>query len=408
MDPKTKLAAGRRKASAMAPYFTAALYHLIYWPAPGLGTFAVTDKSVLLWDPAIVEKWSIPEIGAVLVHEACHVLRRHLKRAESAGIAPNERQIWNIAADCTINCTIPGLPLPADGVLPKQFGLDDGWTAEQYYAHLRANAVEIEIQACGSGAGNPHPDEGKHGQGMEAEGVEGRSTEEQQAMRQQVAAAIQKQVEEKGRGTIPSDWLVWADQMLSPPKILWQDKLARFTKNAITWTRGAVDYRYDRPSRRQAIYGYGPQSPILPAMRAPVPEIMLGVDTSGSMGPSDLQEAMSEAQGIIQSIGARLTFAAFDAAVSGIRQVETVAAACKMLKGGGGTDFEPLMRAAEQCRPRPDVLIIATDGWAPAPNPPSKMKVVWLLVGAGATQPADWGDVVWTHEEAEHQQQEAA
>ena len=114
MTPREKLAAAFVKARLMAPYFDAMLTGLVREERPGLGkslgfpfaTFAVTHDGVLLWEPEAVERWSVEQTAAVLLHEIGHLLRKHYDRSLAVGIDRTnfaERTMWNCAADAEIN-----------------------------------------------------------------------------------------------------------------------------------------------------------------------------------------------------------------------------------------------------------------------------------------------------------------
>jgi len=46
----------------------------------GLGSVRATRRGVLLYDPAVVEKWTVPRLTAVLLHEAYHLACSGLSR----------------------------------------------------------------------------------------------------------------------------------------------------------------------------------------------------------------------------------------------------------------------------------------------------------------------------------------
>lgn len=252
---------------------------------------------------------------------------------------------------------------------------------------------------CGSGAGRPLPNEPKTPDKDDDGNDTGRSEADIDSIRRATAEAIRDAVE-KNRGTVPAGLVRWADTILQPVKIDWRTKLAQIARNAVAYRPGAVDFNYQRPSRRQGALGYGIGHPILPTLRQPTPRVGLAVDTSGSMSRDDLMIACSEAEGILKAVGADIDFVACDAAVGKITKVNSVQELAANLVGGGGTDFGPAIEAAANLRPMPEVLVYATDGHGPAPaEPPKGMHVIWLLVGNGHAEspwfPADpWGDIV--------------
>ena len=53
-------------------------------------------------DPDLVADWSAAQLGSVLVHHVCHLLRTHAERAQAAGVGPDNAQDWVRAADAAV------------------------------------------------------------------------------------------------------------------------------------------------------------------------------------------------------------------------------------------------------------------------------------------------------------------
>jgi predicted metal-dependent peptidase len=113
------------------------------------------------------------------------------------------------------------------------------------------------------------------------------------------------------------------------------------------------------------------------------------------MGTDRVRSALREVQGILKTLDASVTFCSCDASVHSLTQVESLNELLSQIKGGGGTDFCPAFDALDRAKPRPEVVIFATDGYGPAPHtPPRGMQTVWLLIGKDAPCPANWGKAV--------------
>ena len=397
--PRLKLEAARRWLCIKMPYLTSVLYHHVYSEAPDLGTFGVTSDSIILWDPACVVEWSVAEIGAVLLHEVSHTLRNHAGR-----LGHRDPKLWNTAADCEINDDIAAaeiaLPLADLVQTPRRHGLPDGKTAEWYYEQLTGSDEQAAAggsggglgdQPCGSGAGNPHPDEDRLAEAARASGLRGRSSADQDLARRQTAAAIQE-ASSRVAGSVPAGLCRWADLQVPRGVVRWEDKLARAVRRATTFRSGLSDYTYTRLNRHQHDFcGMA----ILPSMHSPVPKVLVAVDTSGSMAQSELSAALGELDGIFKAVRAEVDFCACDAKVHALERVRTAREAARLLKGGGGTSFRPIFEAVAERRPRPDVVVVATDGWGSAPSQPIPgVHTIWLLIGEGARAPVSWGSVV--------------
>lgn len=113
-DERRMLAAARLVAVESAPYLAHALFSVRPLAAVGLATFAVDRFWRLYVDPATLAEWGPQVAGAVLLHEACHLIRDHAGRADSLP-GPVDHDRWNLATDAAINDDLirAGLPSPS-------------------------------------------------------------------------------------------------------------------------------------------------------------------------------------------------------------------------------------------------------------------------------------------------------
>ena len=413
LNARSKLAAARLRAVRTAPYFASALIGLVPREVPlGTlskdGTLGVSKRGVLSYEAAAVDRWTTEELSGVLLHEVSHWLRNHADRCERAGY---DHKLFNEAGDLEINDDLVamGVKLPDSPLLPVRYGFKDGCTAEEYYGLLKKNEPPPDPNqpppppsttpgsgGCGGCAGNPNA-----GEDDNDPGAPGRSDADMGNIRREVAEAI-KSAASHGRGSVPAGWERWADVAVQAPQIPWQSKLARLCRTAVAYRAGAVDYRHSRPSRRQSAVGYGPGKPVLPGLISPMPRAAFVLDTSASCGTQEVSEGVAEAGSIMRTLGVPIDFCAADAAVHSLAEVKSARDILPLIKGGGGTDFRPVFEALLKRKPRPELVVFATDGDGPAPDaPPPGMRVIWLLVGPYKRKPytanhaeVEWGEVV--------------
>jgi predicted metal-dependent peptidase len=386
------LGAARLWAARNFPYLATGLFGAEVVATPGTGTVSVDPRWRLRADPALAGEWSAAELGSVLVHHVCHLLRDHSTRAAAASVEPADSDVWIRAADAEINDDLipAGLRLPGDPVRPADFGAPDGKLAEEYYQRLRAEKArsgdgrpgagapirsESEWLDCGSGA---------DGQPRESDDDSGLDDWQADLLRRQVAQDVDRAGKEPG--TVPAGLLRWAREVLSP-KVDWRRLLAAELRRAVADVAGAADYSYRRPSRRASAVS----SVVLPALRRPVPELAVVCDTSGSMSEELLAMALAEVEGLLRGLGLarQLRVLACDTAVGPAQRVTS--ARQVSLVGGGGTDMGAGIAAAHALRPRPAVCVVLTDGYTPWPREaPKGMRVVAGLLGAGARDAPSW------------------
>lgn len=211
---------------------------------------------------------------------------------------------------------------------------------------------------CGSGA---------HGVPQEYEVNDGSGLDELEAeqMRREVAREIESYGEQYGN--VPGGLLREAKDILDP-QVDWEDELMSVVRKEIANITGQSDYSYSKPSRRGAQTQF-----ILPSMRqAPPPEIVIVLDTSGSMS---LQKELAQALGEMEELIDR---AARHSSVGGIRIINCDAGANIPvivqdlndfeIVGGGGTDMRIGIKAASELIPKAGIIITMTDGFTPWPK----------------------------------------
>ena len=393
-----QLAAARLWAATRFPYLATGVFGAQVVAEPGSGTVSVDESWRMHADPELTSGWTPAQLGSVLVHHVCHLLRTHGERAQVAGVRPEEAATWIRAADAEINDDLvpAGLDLPGRPVLPRDLRARDGLLAEQYFDGIRRaergrsgrEAGEEDRSApsadedtagpwldCGSGAdGMPRP-------GQAPGGLAGWQAD---LLRRQVA----QDVVAHGRqpGTVPAGLLRWAEEILAP-KVNWRTLLAAELRRAVAEVSGAVDYSYRRPSRRSAVAG----QVVLPALRRPVPEVAVVCDTSGSMTEDLLALVLAEVEGLLRALGLarQVRVLACDTAVAPAQRVNS--ARQVQLIGGGGTDMGAGIAAAAALRPRPAVTVVLTDGHTPWPaDAPKGMRIVVGLIGTQAPPAPPW------------------
>ncbi|MFC8519295.1 VWA-like domain-containing protein [Streptomyces sp. NPDC057257] len=370
-----KLFAARLHAARARPYLATALFALHTVESRQVPTMAVDRHWRCYVSPGFVDRTPVEELAGVWVHEVSHLLRDHHGRSERVArerglTGPGERLRMNIAADFEINDDVygDGLARPAGAVMPGDLRLDPGQLMEDYLARFRLGpwSQGLAWLDCGSGA-----------DGLEREwelgpdGAHGLSEQERDAVRFRVAQGI------KGRpGSSSQGWRRWAEEAFHPPQP-WRELLGAAVRSAASAPGVGEDYSYGRPSRRSA----GFPGVVLPSLRRRPPRVSVVIDTSGSVSDSELGSALLEVAAISRAVGGRrdlVSVVPCDAAAGMVHSL------CRgegiPLMGGGGTDLRTGFATALRARPRPDVVVVLTDGQTPWPEDrPACRTVVGLF-----------------------------
>ncbi|MFE7412120.1 vWA domain-containing protein [Streptomyces laurentii] len=360
---REKLFAARLHAARVRPYLATALFALHPVESRRVPTMAVDRHWRCYVSPAFVARTPVEELAGVWVHEVSHLLRDHHGRGDRVARARGltgaaDRLRINIAADCEINDDAygDGLVKPEGALTPESLGLPEGKLMEDYLGRFRLEQWPNLMAAwldCGSGA-----------DGLEREwdlgpdGAHGLSEQERDGIRFRVAQGI------TGRpGTAPKGWQRWADRALHPPQP-WRELLGAAVRTAASGAGAGEDHSHGRPSRRStALPGI-----VLPSLRRRPPRVTVVIDTSASVSDGELGSALLEVAAITRAVGGRRDLVSVVSCDAAARIAHPVCRAEGItLIGGGGTDLRTGFTVALRARPRPDVVVVLTDGQTPWP-----------------------------------------
>lgn len=358
-----KIYAARLYAARARPYLATALYALHIVASPRVPTIGVDRYWRCYVSPVFVAQRPMEELASILVHEVSHLLRDHHGRsdryARAHGLTSRaDRLRMNLAADAEINDDAfgDGLQTPHDAVLPSTLGLAGGRLMEDYLGEFGLGPWTDAVSwlDCGSGA-----DGLSREWELGPEAAHALSKEQRDAVRFRVAHNIIGQ-----RGSAPGGWRRWADEALHPPQP-WRALLGAAIRSATSSSGVGENYTYRRPARRSAAV----PGAVLPSLLRTPPRVSVIVDTSGSVSDADLGSALLEVAAIARAVGGRrdlVTVVSCDAAarvVHPLCQAEDIP-----LFGGGGTDLRAGFARVLRSRPRPDVVVVLTDGQTPWPS----------------------------------------
>lgn len=309
----------------------------------------------LYYDPEAIGSMEPCERIGLVVHELDHLLNGH-----------TDRRCSNLACDLEINSRLnqishTRLVLPKGAALPELFSVPERLLAEEYDQRLDKSRPAYPTE--GSGVGDP--------KGPWELGPTGGLTElEVRLVKAQLAREI---TAAHKAGTVPGHWADWAHDTLQVPPTPWHVLLRRCLTRSVELRRGNVDYSYRWPHRRQSL-----ATRILqPAMVRPVPNVAVVVDSSGSMEGTPLAIALAKTSELLKALRAPTAVYLCDTKAHSIGRINSTRRISKVL-AQGGTDMGAGITEAQRARPRPDLLVVITDGWTPWPieRPPVPVIVV--------------------------------
>ena len=425
LSAEEKLVRARIQLQKEKPFFSYLTMHLTFIETPDMlknspGGIGVDKYGNLYFDPEYIDTLSDEQIKGVLAHEVMHCALEHLER-----LGNREHFLFNVANDIVVNHMLikDGMQLPRDGINPygdsiEFFGIKikkiGDKTSEEVYDKLfrglskqwKKNKKRIqkyldEQEKQGNGGFDQHmygekeQDKSKcpvcGGSGKDKDGNDCprcSNKKNQQSNGGKVPTNMKNKDWKKilvdassharQRGNLPAGMERIVGKLLET-YIDWRGLLYRYITSQIP-----VDYTWARPSKRSHSLGI-----YLPAVEKEMIEVMVAVDTSGSISQKELAEFISEISSIVNSFkNVDLTVIDCDCRVNGIHELrnasvsEVIHKIGAKLRGGGGTSHIPVFDWINKNKPTARFVIAFTDGYTEfPPQEDVKQPVLWVVAG---------------------------
>lgn len=328
-----------------------------------------------------VKKLKDPELAFVVMHEGMHKCYRHLSTWRK--LYDENPILANAACDYVINLQLRDLD-PEERVIamPKyregeKQGQFMGLVDEKYRGMNAKQVFDLLKQEHGGGGGGGGDGFDEH----DWEGAKELSEEDKKKLERDIDQAVRQglmahqKIAGKGTGGLSRDM-----QDLLEPKIDWREVLREFVKSTCR-ARDTSSWR--RPNRR-----YLSTDVYMPSMIGErVGHLVIGVDTSGSIGNDELRDFLSEVKGIAEEVNPeKVDLLYWGHSVEGHEEyseadVPNIVSSTKPI-GGGGTAPSCVSQYIKEKKLEPECIIILTDGyvgndWGSEWNAP----LLWVITG---------------------------
>jgi len=348
-------------------------------PTAGVGTIGINYN--LYINEKFWEALSERQRRGLLKHELLHIGFFHTTDFDHL----SDHELANIAMDCEINQYIDSDDLPPGPILPSSFpelNLKLKAGTLYYYSELqkaskKGNCPNLNAMTAAMKGGKSQctitikggvskdinlPDHSAWGE------IQQHDEATQKLIKTQVEYILKEVADQvtKSRGTIPGEFaeILAGIDHLEPPKFDWKGYLRRFT--------GGSQKIFTKKSRRKLSKRY-PGSPGLKIK--PKRHVLIGVDTSGSVSTTELEEFFNEVHHIHKN-GSEVTVVQCDAAISKIEPFKPNLEI--KIHGRGGTSFQPVIDYYNENFHKFTCLVYFTDGECSAPSN-ARGKMLWVL-----------------------------
>lgn len=310
---------------------------------------ACTDGVNEKYGEAFLNKLMLPEVRGLKLHEGLHKVFKHTVRG--LPYWKKNAKLANMAADYVVNDVIMNIKdkafikLPDGGLYDPKF---HGWSYPEIYRHLEK---EEEQGGQGNGAGQSFDEH-------DMSNAEQMSAEEMKEYVDQVNEAIHQGGLLAGRF---GQKLPRSVTETLQPKVDWTTALREFVSSI---AQGNDEYTYRKFDKRMIL-----DDIIQPGvMSEKIGDIVVAIDTSGSISASMINEFASELQSICEQVNPdALRVMWWDTTVSSeqVFTPDNFNDITKLLKptGGGGTSVSCVSEHIVKSNYKADCVLVFTDGY---------------------------------------------
>ena len=347
---------------------------------------AATNGRDVMYNPNFIDTLSDKQLTFVVLHEALHKVFQHMTIWRK--LWKENPMLANIAADYVVNNTIVEAdPHGEVATMPEMCLYDKRFanmTTKQVFDILKQEPPPTGDGGgggSGDGSGEDKP-QGGHDH-HDWEGAEQLTADEVKEVQKQIDQALRQGEIIRGKMAGNQNRSI---QELLEPKVDWREQLREFV-NATCKNKDKTSWK--RPSRRfigQDIY--------MPSMIGEtVGKLVVGIDTSGSIGNEELNEFLSEVVGICDDVtpeSLELIYWDYDVAAHetyNIGDYDGLATTTKPA-GGGGTRVGSLNSYLKDKRITPEAIIVLTDGYVESDwGGDWDAPTLWAITSRGVTSP---------------------
>jgi len=410
-------------------------------------TAAVTltreGKYLFLWHPEWFTSIKMPERILVVIHEAGHIVLRHLERFMRLKLATKDHETFmrfigllNVAADMASNdVTLRGFADTSTFAEHKKmfifpenepYKFEPGKSLEEY--------LQLLIQKAKKEGYDPATGKGTMPQWLKdieqfinpkhipwwvdlKDLTDAEMETLYQKAKRESKKIVKKAVEQttKQHGSLPGSVQSLIEDMLAEPQIPWEVMLRNLLKGSISsklaestaWPNVGLMTEEARKNGLEPYPGYQKDFGF---------HVTVCVDTSGSVSDENFKKFMSEIQGIMKTEKAvSIQMIMFDYGIQHeflLESDQDVQNECRHRYGYGGTSFiAPLQRVLRledtpfespdairitKAVPNPDLVVMFTDGYAPIhesqggpiPKYLPPCPLMWVITADGQIDPA--------------------
>lgn len=386
-DAKVKISNARAALIMDQPFFGTLSLKLKITEDEMFTSTMSTNGIDIVYNPNFVKELPLDHLKGVFAHEVLHCVFDHSTRR-----GERDPEDWNRAGDYAINPVLinAGFKLP-DPLYDSKY---DGMSAEQIYSLIhkkKPSGKKGKKGKSGDGKNGKNNDPGGCGGVHDPKGPDGKKpmtpTEKKEQENDWKVSVAQAAQQAKTVGSMPGGLSRMIDELFET-KIDWKAVLRNFIEKT-----AKNDYSWKFPNKRYMHLGM-----YLPSLFSEeLGTIVIGVDTSGSVGNRELEQFASEITSILQDfpkLEVEVVYCDTQVAHTEKFTFEDLPLTLTA-RGGGGTRFTPVFKWIERNNIQPKCLIYFSDMWCnDYPDIPPEYPTLWARTEKNDSYKAPFGEML--------------
>lgn len=356
----------------------------------------------LLFNPLFLAKYRYAEFTALVISEILRLVYAHPATFSELNSEndPNNHDFLEKASAASISSMVQHdirldkkdsnkkLILPQDSYTANKVNEETGKTPKNnssidyYYKFLKTFSKKQDgapqpLQGGESnGEGTPSEQSAatqNNNNGKQTHQWEKSDSEDTKERIKAMVSEVYNNMSEKAKGNMPGGLIEQIDHLLRKPEITWKQVLKKYV-GAIPIPHRRTRTRLDRRQPyRPDISGRLPKRHV---------ELVVAIDTSGSMSSSDIEYVINEIFNIVKDYDTKVTIIECDMVIGRIYEAKRASDVQTEVSGRGGTSFTPVIEHINDTGLYQNALMIYfTDGFGDYEIPkPRTLRNMWIVL----------------------------
>ena len=356
------------------------------------------EPFVMSFNPMFIASYKYSEFTALVVAEILKLAYAHPASFASMNSSRDQgaHELLEKSSSASVNNMVQSdirldknsdkkLVLPQDSYTTAKLSEETGLNPkrdqglEYYYKFLENFSKKKDGKSGKPQMGPPNPQDANapatrnNDKGQQPHQWENEDPSEMKEKIKSMVSEVYNNMSEKARGTMPGALIEQIKQLLKKPELNWKQILRKYV-GAIPVPHRSTRTRLNRRQPYRAdLSGQLPKRHV---------ELVLAIDTSGSMANEDIAYVINEIFNIVKDYDSKITIIECDAEIGKVYEAKKARDVQTKVSGRGGTSFAPVIEYINKSNKyRHALMVYFTDGYGDIEiEKPRTFRNLWVVL----------------------------